>query len=64
MAGTKENVMLRQSYHACPADAHKKIHEKTGDVKLLSANFSQDAHRKAIFLITLYELFAISYHHK
>ena len=39
------------------------VNEKTGDVKLLSVNFSQEAHQKA-FLITLYELFVIGYHHK
>lgn len=40
------------------------VNEKTCDVKLLSANFSQEAHRKANFLTTLYELFAIGYHNK
>ena len=35
---------------------------KKRDVKLLSANFSQEAHRNANFLIALYELFAMSYH--
>ena len=40
------------------------VNEKTCDVKLLSANFSQEAHRKANFLTTMYKLIAIGYHNK
>ena len=56
-AGTKEN----KRYNCKNCDL---VNEKTCDVKLLSANFSQEAHRNASFLITLPELFAIGYHHK
>ena len=31
------------------------------DLYMYFANFSQEAHQKAIFLITLHELFAIGY---
>ena len=57
VAGTKEN----RRYNCKNCDL---VNEKTCDVKLLSANFSQDANRNANFLITLYELFAIGYRHK
>ena len=57
VAGTKENKR-------CNCKNCNLVNEKTCDVKLLSANFSQEAHRNANFLITLYELFAIGYHHK
>ena len=40
------------------------VSEKTCDVKLLSVSFSQEAHRRANFLMTLYELFTIGYYHK
>ena len=57
VAGTKENK--RYNCKNCGL-----VNGKTCDVKLLSANFSQEAHRNVNFLITLYELFAIGYHHK
>ena len=57
VAGTKKN----KRYNCKNCDLVK---EKTCDVKLLSAKFSQEAHRNANFLIILYELFSIGYHHK
>ena len=57
VAVTKEN----KRYNCKNCDL---VNEKTCDVKLLSANFSQEAYRNANFLITLYELFAIGYRNK
>ena len=57
VAGTIEN----KRYNCKNCDL---VYEKTCAVKLLSANFSQEAHRNPNFLITLHELFAIGYHHK
>ena len=58
---TVSNLKENKRYNCKNCDL---LNEKTCDVKLLSANFSQEVHRNEIFLITLYELFAIGYHHK